>query len=181
MKDSKSLLIVIYLENMQHIAFLLLGSNESDRWAQLALARAAIAWRAGVILRASAIYTTTPWGVEGQADYLNQVLQIKTSLPPTLLLACLLDIERAMGRKRPEKWASRCIDIDLLYYDQLHISAEGLQLPHPRIAERRFVLVPMVELAPDWPHPVLGYTQRQLLEKCTDQGSVEKYEYGCAG
>jgi 2-amino-4-hydroxy-6-hydroxymethyldihydropteridine diphosphokinase len=112
--------------------------------------------------------------VENQNDYLNQVIEIRTQLPPLELLEKILNIEQRLGRKRLIRWGSRTIDIDLLYYGHLCLDIPKLILPHPHIPERRFVLVPMVEIAPDFVHPVLQKKQSDLLQVCPDNGKVEK-------
>jgi 2-amino-4-hydroxy-6-hydroxymethyldihydropteridine diphosphokinase len=157
-----------------HHVFLGLGSNEGDSRLFLQQARALIASEIGRICRASAIYRTAAWGVENQHDYLNQVIEVQTALSPLALLQKTMDIERRLGRKRLVRWGSRTIDIDLLYYDRLCLHTAELHLPHPRIPERRFVLVPMTEIAPDWLHPQLHKTQTELLAACPDTGKVEK-------
>jgi len=158
---------------MQRI-FLGLGSNEGNSWLFLHQARSLIASEVGCIVRASTIYHTAAWGVKNQNDYLNQVIEIRTQLPPLELLEKILNIEQRLGRKRLIRWGSRTIDIDLLYYGHLCLDTPKLTLPHPHIPERRFVLVPMVEIAPDFVHPVLQKKQSDLLQVCTDNGKVEK-------
>lgn len=153
---------------MSHIAILHTGSNIGPREKLLQLALRLIAERAGRILKASAVYRTEPWGMSGQPEFLNQAAMIETQLEPQDLLDTLLDIERRMGRERREKWGSRLIDIDILFYDNLVWNTPALQLPHPHLHERNFVLAPLAELAPDWVHPVLGKTAIQLLAESPD-------------
>lgn len=128
--------------------------------------------RIGTLTRASSFYETTPWGVADQPVYLNQVLEVKTTLEPEDLLRVILEIEHDLGRERYERWGARVIDIDLLYYGNDVRDTARLTLPHPRLHERRFTLVPLVEIAPDFVHPALQKTQKRLLEECSDTGEV---------
>lgn len=132
-------------------AYIALGSNLGEREKNLASAREALA-RGGVkILRASSIYETEPWGPAPQGRYLNQVVRAETALAPEALLAFLLDTERALGRDRSrgERFGPRVIDLDILLYDERKIETPDLQVPHPRMMERAFVLVPLAEIAPE--------------------------------
>jgi 2-amino-4-hydroxy-6-hydroxymethyldihydropteridine diphosphokinase len=154
--------------------FLLLGSNEGDRTAFLSAARAQIEAAAGKVISISSVYQTAAWGKTDQAAFLNQVIAVDTKLEALVLLGTLQTIERAMGRKRKEKWGSRTIDIDILFYGDAVINTTELIVPHPGIPERRFTLVPLVEIAPDLLHPVLKKTVRELLGECGDGLEVEK-------
>jgi 2-amino-4-hydroxy-6-hydroxymethyldihydropteridine diphosphokinase len=156
-------------------AYILIGGNMGDRPAYLSAAATLIDERAGRILRASALYETAAWGMEQQPDFLNQVLLIGTALNPLDLLHKLLDAERDMGRFRTEKYGPRIIDMDILFYDRWIVSIPGLQVPHPRIQERRFVLAPLCELSPEFRHPSFNLSVRQLLDRCTDPLPVHKY------
>lgn len=119
----------------------------------------------GQIEAFSSIIETAPWGKTDQPAFLNQVLKIKTRFPPFFLMESLLDIEKAMGRNRTEKWGPRIIDIDILFFNNRIINEEGLCIPHPHLHEREFVLKPMVEIAPDFVHPVLQKTMSELLQE----------------
>lgn len=154
--------------------FLLLGSNLGDRPQVLASAREAIATQAGYIVRQSAIYETEPWGITDQPAFLNQVLEITTSLLPEDLLRIILNIEHDLGRVRYERWGARVIDIDMLYFGQTVLDSARLTLPHPRIQDRRFVLAPLAEIAPDFLHPLLQKTSSDLLQDCPDISAVYK-------
>ena len=152
--------------------FLLLGANLGDRLATFQQARLLLADHIGPIRQQSGIYETAPWGVIDQPTYLNQVLEIETNLSPEAVLTQTQGIEQQLGRVRLEKWGSRLIDIDLLYQGPLIRQTESLTLPHPFLHERRFTLVPLVEIAPDFRHPVLQKTNRQLLAELTDTSDV---------
>lgn len=157
--------------------FLLLGTNLGDRRAMLAQARMLVAERVGPIRQQSGSYETAPWGVTDQPTYLNQVLEVETDLSPEAVLAHTQAIEQQLGRVRLAKWGSRLIDIDLLYQGSLIRQTESLTLPHPLLHERRFTLVPLVEIAPDFRHPVLQKTNRQLLAELADPGDVHPFTF----
>ncbi len=157
-------------------AYLLTGGNEGDRCQHMQQARANIEHICGRLLQVSSLYETAPWGKTDQPDFLNQVLLVETPFSPQALLQALLGIENELGRKRSVKNAPRTIDIDILFYNRIVLEEPGLCIPHPRIAERRFVLEPLNELSPDFLHPVLGKTILQLLLKCSDELAVKKIE-----
>ena len=157
-----------------YLTYLLTGSNEGDRILHMQQARANIELFCGRILQISSLYETAPWGKTDQSDFLNQVLLVETNLGPHPLLHALLSIEESLGRKRSVRNAPRTIDIDILFFDQLILKEPGLEIPHPRIADRRFVLEPLEEISPDFIHPVLKKTIRQLLQECTDELAVKK-------
>ena len=152
--------------------FILLGSNLGDKSQNLNSAKKKIENQIGQILKESSVYETAAWGRQNQPAFLNQVVQLKTLLAPYKLLDELLSIEDAMGRKRIEKWGERLIDLDILYYDDQVIEDENLKIPHPGIPVRRFTLAPLVEIAPDFQHPLSKKTNRQLFKACTDDLNV---------
>ena len=156
--------------------FLLTGGNMGDRKANLQHAFELIEKNAGTITKVSRIYETAPWGNTEQPAFLNQVLWISSHLSPQQLLLRLLTIELELGRKRAEKMGPRLIDIDILLYGNEVISEPDLIVPHPRIAERRFVLTPLNEIAPDVVHPLLQKTISELLASCPDRLEVKLYE-----
>jgi len=142
-----------------------LGSNMGDRMANLVAARRRIGALSGVRLRASSpVYETEPVDSTAQRWFFNQVTEAETDLFPLQLLARLQHIERALGRVRTVAKGPRTIDIDILLYGQAVVRRPELEIPHPRMAERRFVLAPLADLAPDLRHPVTRRTVRELLE-----------------
>ncbi len=142
-----------------------LGSNEGDRAATLdaALARLDSALDVAVRARSDYVSTAPVGGPAGQGEYLNAVAVVETNRTPQALAEVLWEIERNLGRRRPKRWAPRPIDLDLLLYDSLMIETPSLIVPHPRMAFRRFVLVPACQVAADMVHPVVGWTLGRLL------------------
>jgi len=150
-------------------AILLLGTNLGDKKRNLAIAREAIG-RFGKILGKSRCYESPPWGYQSTNSYLNQVLLVDTALGPEQLLVRLLETERAMGRVREEEgYADRTIDLDILDYGGNVWDSELLVLPHPRLHLRRFTLMPMVDVVPNWSHPTLKKSLATLLAECPDE------------
>ncbi len=154
---------------METNVFLLLGTNEGDRIANLTSALSYIEKEAVTVLQISKIYETAAWGNTDQPSFLNQVVLLETALDPEELLSVLLKIEMELGRIRKQKWGPRVIDIDILFYGDTVISTENLKIPHPEIQNRRFTLVPLVDLSPDFIHPTLHCSLRQLLGITTDE------------
>jgi len=144
---------------MPVLAYVGLGSNLGDRRAMIAGALEMLK-----PTRVSTVIETEPWGRTDQPRFLNAVAEIETELAPDALLRRLLDVERGLGRVRAEKWGPRTIDLDLFLYGDREVSSEALEVPHPKLRERRFVLEGLVELCPDARVPGSGRTVRQLLE-----------------
>lgn len=155
--------------------YLGLGSNLGNRMQRLADARNRIERKAGTITAASSIYDTAPWGPVPQDNFLNQVIRISTALEPRELLAVLHEIERDAGRDRKSeiRFGPRTLDLDILLYGDRVLHEEGLAIPHPRLAERAFVLAPLAEIAPDL--QVGGLTVRELLGRI-DSKTVARYD-----
>jgi len=153
--------------------YLLLGGNIGDKERIFSEALAILNNRVGEIQLQSAVYETEPWGFESPDLFWNQAIEISTSLSPEEVLAQTQMIEQELGRIRKEnQYSSRVIDIDILFYGDQIINRENLIIPHPRIQERKFALVPLNEIAPELIHPVFHKSIRQLLEESTDSLKV---------
>lgn len=162
-------------EGLVHHAWICLGSNLGDRSVQLSKAREHMMLSCGKILRASGTYESHPLGFTSEHMFFNQCILLETRLSPAALLRVLLEIEREMGRTRQGRsYSDRPIDLDILFFDDLIIHSEDLHVPHPRMAERKFVLQPLCEIAADKRDPVTGLTVSELLAKSSDPSQVEK-------
>ncbi len=155
-------------------AYIGLGGNVGCVEERLRRAGEELALRGVSIADASAIYRSEPWGEFDQPEFLNQVLRVSTQLRPRELLRVCQEVERALGRVRRARWGPREIDVDLLLYGEEIIDQEDLKVPHPRLAQRRFVLVPLAEVAPETEHPALGRTVAELLAEVADERGVER-------
>ena len=154
---------------MSQSVYIALGSNLGDRSANLEAAVEALPPSVRVLLR-SPIYETPPWGYTDQPAFLNQVVQAETDLTPQDLLTYLKKLEEKLGRQPTFQYGPRKIDLDILLYDDLVLETPSLTIPHPHLAERAFVLLPLADLAPDLVHPVLGITVTEMLSKLNQEG-----------
>jgi 2-amino-4-hydroxy-6-hydroxymethyldihydropteridine diphosphokinase len=152
-----------------HSVYLLTGSNQGNRKEQLEQSIAELELHAGTIVKASAMYETEAWGIEGLPAHLNQALLLQTKLNPTELLSVIHNIENKLGRIRQQKWGVRAIDIDIIYFDDIILNLPQLAIPHPLMQQRNFVLAPLAEIAPDFVHPILLKTNKRLLEISEDK------------
>jgi 2-amino-4-hydroxy-6-hydroxymethyldihydropteridine diphosphokinase len=152
--------------------FLLIGGNIGDRLQNLHQAIALLSATCGPVIQQSAVYETAAWGKTDQAAFLNQALLLTTSLMPQELITTILSVEEQLGRRRMEKNGPRVIDIDIIFYNDLVMDEPHLTIPHPQLQNRRFVLVPLVEIAPELVHPVLHKTLTELLAECKDELGV---------
>lgn len=166
--------IKIFEPNM-NTAYLLTGGNLGEREKNLATAKEYIHLQCGKIISASALYETAAWGKTDQPAFLNQALEIQTSLNARQLMRRILKIEKLMGRERKEKYGPRVIDIDMLLFNNEIHNYPLLKLPHPEMQNRRFALLPLAEIASDIIHPVLNKPIKKLLEECADGLPVKKY------
>jgi 2-amino-4-hydroxy-6-hydroxymethyldihydropteridine diphosphokinase len=156
--------------------FLGIGTNLGDRENNLEDALAQIEKFIGQILMTSSVYETEAWGFYTKDMFLNMVVKVETLLNPNELLENTQMIESLLGRVRGKKrYVSRLIDIDILFYADLHLVNENLKIPHPLLHKRKFVLVPLCEIAPEIIHPVLQKTAVEMLEICEDKSEVKKY------
>ena len=155
--------------------YMLLGSNLGDRELMMRQAIEKIQTEIGLVSAKSARYETEPWGNTDQPAFINMAIAVQTILEPSEVLERALNIEKDLGRTRLVRWGSRTIDIDLIFYADEIIEIQGkLSIPHPEMQNRRFVLEPLAEIAPDYTHPVLKKSVKDLLHSLTDNTTVEK-------
>jgi 2-amino-4-hydroxy-6-hydroxymethyldihydropteridine diphosphokinase len=158
---------------LHHYVYLLLGSNIGEREKHFEFAISRLNAEAGNVVKISSFYETAPWGVTGQQNYLNAALLLETELSPESLFHTLKNIEKEAGRTDLRKYAPRPLDIDILFYDDEVIKTNDLTIPHEKLHLRRFTLVPLNELAPEFHHPVLNKTIAALLQACEDPLEVK--------
>jgi 2-amino-4-hydroxy-6-hydroxymethyldihydropteridine diphosphokinase len=155
-------------------AYLLIGGNLGDRLANLNNAIQKIELHCGKIISCSAIYETAAWGFTEQPPFFNQALQVETALSATELMQQLLIIELSLGRERLLPLGPRTIDLDIIYFNNEIIQNDIVSIPHPRMEQRNFVLIPLNEIAPTYLHPVLNIPTSTLLKQCKDESHVYK-------
>lgn len=162
--------------------FLGLGTNLGDRSKNLNDAVSGINEHIGKVVEISSVYETEPWGFKSESQFLNIVIKVETRLNPAAVLKEILRIELLLGRVRTEnQYSSRIIDIDILFFDDQVIDSGDLKVPHPKLQERKFVLVPLCELEPEMVHPALNKTMASLLEACEDRSEVRLQDCKTAG
>jgi 2-amino-4-hydroxy-6-hydroxymethyldihydropteridine diphosphokinase len=155
------------------LTYIGIGSNVGDSLQNCRQAMARLATGAGnEVIRCSPFYWTEPVGEKNQDWFVNAVAAVETSMTPRTYLDFLLSVEKGMGRERKEPWGPRVIDLDLLFYGSEIIDEKGMKIPHPRLHERRFVLVPLNDIAPDWVHPQLHKTVSQMLAELKEEEKV---------
>lgn len=152
--------------------YLSLGSNVGDRAANLLKAIELLSKNVGKIAKKSHVYETQPWGNPEQDLFLNQVVMLNSAQEPREILEKISRIERELGRERKEKWGPRTIDIDILLYGKRVVRDKGLEIPHPELHRRAFVLVPLMEIAPELEHPILKKQIDDLFMQCDDLSDV---------
>ena len=158
--------------------FFSIGSNQGERSDNLESAIKLLSQEIGKLVRVSKMYESEPWGYKDQNQFLNQVLWFETNLMPKKILRIAMEIEKVLGRKRTVGWKgyeSRTMDIDILLYDRLEICEPDLCIPHLKMHLRNFVLIPLVEIAPDVIHPFFRITAEQLRIDCIDKAKVSIY------
>ncbi|NGF58090.1 2-amino-4-hydroxy-6-hydroxymethyldihydropteridine diphosphokinase [Parapedobacter sp. SGR-10] len=156
--------------------YILLGANLGNPLEQIEQAKNSIDTTIGKIVTRSSLYETEAWGLEEQPPFFNQVILVETDMLAPDVLATCQEIENTLGRVRHKKWDTRIIDIDILYFNDECIHTPKLVVPHPYLHFRRFTLVPLCEIAPEYVHPQLFKTNQELLEASTDPLSVKKLD-----
>jgi len=157
------------------LVYFLLGSNLGDRNKYLKEASQLLEQTVGRKTRSSSVYETQSWGVANLPDYLNQVIEMETNLLPEFILEKTQAIEEKLHRQRTNKWQSRTIDIDILFYNKVILNLPKLKIPHPELQNRMFTLAPLDELIPDFVHPILKKTVHQLKQEVNDGLLVKKH------
>ena len=160
-----------------HKVFLGIGGNIGNKQSNFQKVLKIIETELGAIIKKSSVYETPPWGFSSEENFWNQVILIETKLSPQKLLKSIHYIENDFGRNREGKgYNSREMDIDILYFDDIYLEEENLIIPHPKMHLRKFVLVPLNEIAPGLKHPLLRFTSLQMLENCTDSSVIFKLD-----
>lgn len=176
--DAGDLTVTIAGKGSQLVdAFLALGSNLGDRYGCLCSAIDSLSAIDGIeVVAQSSIYETKAVGFTDQPDFLNMAIRIRTLLTPEQLLSACMSVEQKYGRVREQKWGPRTLDIDVLFYGKLVIEHSNLLVPHPRLQERAFVVLPLWDLAPEWVHPGNGLTIQEMKQQVPGKEGVRKWE-----
>lgn len=159
--------------------FLGIGGNIGNKPENFSRVRNEIGDKIGTIVKFSSVYETPPWGFSSDDVFWNQVFEVETRLEAEEILWRINEVEEGFGRKRGEGgggYLSRPMDIDILYFNDDYFETKSLIVPHPRIQERRFVLVPLVEIAPEYKHPLLRLTNSELLKNCRDNSVIKRLD-----
>lgn len=160
-----------------HQVFLGIGGNIGNKPENFSKVQNLIEREIGLISKQSSVYESPPWGFHAEDNFWNQVLMVETELSPGEILSEITKIESSFNRKRRSGgYTSREMDVDIIYYDDIFVETGDLIVPHPRLQQRRFVLVPLAEIAPDFKHPLLRITSKKLLENCKDESVIKKVD-----
>lgn len=153
------------------VAYICIGSNLGNRRENCLRAIEILQRRGIIVKKQSSMYDTEPWGAENQPRFINMAIEIETVLKPRELLKTIKDIESEVGRKGSFRWGPRVVDLDILLFDSIILKEEDLEIPHPLMHERDFVLRPLCEIAPDRVHPLLKVRISDLIKSLEDKGS----------